>query len=350
MNPTYFYIALALIASVGLLFYFYSYKTSHPPKTDTLFTEALNAMVKADKRKAIRLLKDVVKQDSDHIRAYLQLGNILRDDNPEQAAKIHQSLTVRPGLGTDLKVEIHQSLALDYEKLNQLQKARREANQVLGLEKRNLWALGFLLSLAEKVENWDEAADWTKQIQKITGKQSSTEIARFQVYKGLEKLKNGLTDEAKSFFEKATKSSPEFGLSYRYLGDVYEQSRDLVKAAENWELFAMKDIENAPMVFGKIESALFDLGRYSEVENFYRRILELDESNFEAVIRLANVLEEKGEGGAALSLVEDSTQLKSEDVRGDLMKLKLSLTTSTPVELSHQVDMMLEKLSSSKNG
>ena len=71
---------------------------------------------------------------------------------------------------------------------------------------------------------------------------------------------------------------------------------------------------------------------------------------FFAVIRLANVLEEKGESGAALSLVEDSTQLKSEDVRGDLMKLKLSLTTSTPVELSHQVDMMLEKLSSAKNG
>jgi lipopolysaccharide biosynthesis regulator YciM len=124
----------------------------------------------------------------------------------------------------------------------------------------------------------------------------------------------------------------------------------LVKAVENWESFAVRDIENAPQVFGKIESALFDLGRYSEVENFYRRVLDIDASNFEAVIRLANVLEEKGESGAALSLVEDSIQLGSEDVRGDLMKLKLSLTTSTPVELSHQVDMMLEKLSAAKNG
>jgi len=31
------------------------------------------------------------------------------------------------------------------------------------------------------------------------------------------------------------------------------------------------------------------------------------------------------------------------------MKLKLSLTTSTPVELSHQIDSILEKLSDAKD-
>ena len=189
----------------------------------------------------------------------------------------------------------------------------------------------------------------TKQIQKITGKHDPDDLARFQVYKGLEKLKSGFPDEARSFFNKALKSSPDFGLPYRYLGDMFEQIRDLVKAVENWESFAVRDIKNASKVFGKIESALFDLGRYSEVENFYRRILEIDSSNFEAIIRLANVLEEKGEDGAALSLIEDAIDPQSIDVRGEIMKLKLSLTTSTPVELSHQIDSILEKLSDAKD-
>ena len=118
---------------------------------------------------------------------------------------------------------------------------------------------------------------------------------------------------------------------------------------ENWEAFAMRDIENCANIFTKIESALFDLGRYSEVENFYRRILETDSSNFEAIIRLANVLEEKGEDNAALALVEDAMSKSDDDVRGELIKLKLSLTTSTPVELSHQIDSILGKLSNSKN-
>tara|TARA_B100000029_G_scaffold183244_1_gene180826 strand:+ start:4074 stop:5126 length:1053 start_codon:yes stop_codon:yes gene_type:complete len=350
LDVTLLYLALALIAGAGLLSYIFSFKSSQKPKTDTLFTEALNAMVKGDKGKAIRHLRDVVKQDSDHVRAYLQLGNILREDHPQQATKIHQSLTVRPNLSTDLKVDIHQALAQDYEQINQYPKAVREAEQVLKIEKRNLWALQFLLSISEKEENWDQAVSWTKQIQKITGKHDENDLARFKVYKGLEKLKNGFPDEAKSFFQKAIKSSPDFGLPYRYLGDVYEQTRDLVKAVENWEAFAIRDQENGAQVFGKIESALFDLGRYSEVENFYRRILEIDSSNFEAIIRLANVLEEKGEDSAALALVEGAIDPNSDDVRGELMKLKLSLTTSTPVELSHQIDSIFDKLSDTDNG
>ena len=349
METNLIYLALALGIGGGLISFLFSYKSKQQPKTDTLFTEALNAMVKDDKGKAIRLLRDVVKQDSNHVMAYLQLGNIIRDDHPNQAIKIHQTLTVRPKLPVEVKVDIHQALALDYEKINQFSKAKSEAEHVLKLEKRNIWALNFLLSISEQEENWDQAAAWTKQIQKITGKDGENDLARFKVFKGLEKLKNGLTDEAKSFFQKAIKSSPDYGLPYRYLGDVFEQSRDLVKAVENWEAFAIRDTETGSQVFGKIESALFDLGRYSEVENFYRRILESDGSNFEAIIRLANVLEEKGEDGAALTLVEDAIKPDRYDVRGEIMKLKLSLTTSTPVELSHQIDSILEKLSDAKN-
>ena len=349
MDAIYLYLLLALVFSAGALFYFFSFKPVKQPRTDILFTDALNAMVRGDTVEAVRILRQVVKQDSDHVRAYLQLGNILRDENTEQAIKIHQSLTIRPNISKELKVDIHQALALDYEKFTQFSKAKKEAEKVLKIEKRNIWALQYLLFLSEKEENWDQAVGLTKQIQKITGKHDPDDLARFQVYKGLEKLKSGFPDEARSFFNKALKSSPDFGVPYRYLGDVFEQIRDLVKAVENWESFAVRDIKNASLVFGKIESALFDLGRYSEVENFYRRILEIDSSNFEAIIRLANVLEEKGEDGAALSLIEDAIDPQSIDVRADIMKLKLSLTTSTPVELSHQIDSILEKLSDAKD-
>jgi len=347
LDLTYFYLGLALAACVGAFLYFSPLRTAKKPKTDTLFTEALNAMVLGDKRQAIRLLRDVVKQDSDHVRAYLQLGNIMRDDHPQQAIKIHQSLTIRPNLSSELKVDIHRALANDYEQIGQNVKAKKEAERVLTFEKRNLWALQFLVKIAGTNQNWDEAASWTKQLQKVTGKNNEDAVAKFDVYKGLDRLNKGQLDEAKSFFQKAIKASPELGLSYRYLGDAFEQTRDLVKAVENWEAFAGKDLENGSKVFGKIESALFDLGRYSEVENFYKRILKLDPCNFEAIIRLANVLEEKGEDGAALSLVEDAIDPSSTDVRSDIMKLKLSLSTSTPVELAHQIDTILEKLSES---
>ena len=344
MNLIYLYFGIALAIATGIYFYLSSTNSKKKPRVDALYTEALNAMVKGDVNSAINILRQVVKQDSNHVRAYLQLGNILRDENPEQAIKIHQSLTVRPNLSRSLQVDIHSSLADDYRVLSNNIKAREEAKLILTIEKRNLWALNFLIDLSVENQDWEEAIAWTKQLQKITGKKTADDEARFDVYRGLDCLESGNIEKAKSLFKKAIKISPEFPLSYRYLGDVYEQTRDLVRALANWEEFAYKDLKGGALVYTKIESALFDLGRFSEVEKFYRKILKLSPSNFEATIRLANVLEEKGEGGAALTLIENTTTDTGDDIRIDLMKLKLSLITSTPVELAHKIDSMIEKL------
>ena len=340
----YLYLGMAIVIALSSYFYYSSLRKKKIPRTNSLYTDALNAMVNGDLGNAIGLLKQVVKQDSNHVRAYLQLGNILRNENPEQALKIHQSLTVRPNLSRDLQVDIHTALAEDYGFLSNYKKAIEEAKLVLAIEKRNLWALNFLVDISVKNQVWEEAIRWTKQLQKVTGKKTSEDETKFDVFKGLDYLKSGDFEKAKSQFEKGIKASPNFPPSYRYLGDVYEQTRDLVKALENWEKYAFKELKKSKVIYSKIETALFDLGRYSEVEKFYRKILELSPSNFEATIRLANVLEEKGEGGAALGLIESLNKQSSTDIRIDLMKLKLSLLTSNPVELGRQVDLMLEKL------
>ena len=340
----YLNLGIAIVIALIVCFYYFFSRKKKIPRTNSLYTDALNAMVNGDLNSAIGLLKQVVKQDSNHVRAYLQLGNILRKENPEQALKIHQSLTVRPNLPRDIQVDIHIALAEDYKFISNYKKAIEEAKLVLAIEKRNLWALKFLIKISVENQNWEEAIGWTKQLQKITGNTTSEDEAKFDVFKGLDYLKSGDFEKAKSQFEKGIKASPDFPSSYRYLGDVYEQTRELVKALENWEKYAFKDLEKGKVIYSKIETALFDLGRYSEVEKFYRKILDLDQSNFEATIRLANVLEEKGEGRAALGLIESLSKQSSTDIRIDLMKLKLSLLTSNPVELARQVDLMLEKL------
>ena len=347
MSIYYFYFFITIFVGIILYLYYFSIKSKTLPHIDALFTEALNSMVKGDSFKAIGILKQVVKQDSNHIRAYLQLGNILREKNPGQAIKIHQSLTVRPNLSQDIKLDIHRALANDYKKIGSDAKSMEEAKLILSIEKRNLWALRFLVQIAEKNKDWDEAALWTKHLKKISGNNNNDDEARFDVFRGIDCLNNGKIDEAKILFKKAIKYSPEYLPSYRYLGDTYEKIRDLSKALENWKIFAEKDIENGPKVYTKIESALFDLGRFSEVENFYNRILKIDSSNLEATIRLSNVLDEKGESGLALNLIDNIVKSRSSEIRGDLMRLKLSISTSTPIELGYQIDQILNKISKS---
>ena len=91
MSMIYFYLGMAIVIALIVYFYYFFSRKKKIPRTNSLYTDALNAMVNGDQSNAVALLKQVVKQDSNHVRAYLQLGNILRNENPEQALKIHQS-------------------------------------------------------------------------------------------------------------------------------------------------------------------------------------------------------------------------------------------------------------------
>ena len=302
-------------------------------------------MVRGDTRTALSHLRDVVKQDSDHINAYLQMGNILRQDNNGQAAiKIHQSLMVRPKLDNPIKLDIHKALALDFEQIKNLTRAQQEAELVLKIDKKNQWANEFLLTIFEKKKNWDKATQISKTIQRLKKEKDPNQISKYLVFQGMDKLEKGSEIEAINLFEKAVKTSPKFALSYLKLGDYYAEKRDLTKAIENWENYALYDPDDGHEIYSKIESALFDLGRFSEVEKFYRRILNNNPINLAALTRLANVLQEKGQHKDALNLVDETLAKNESSIHAHLMKLKLSLNISKPHELSHYIDNIMQLL------
>tara|TARA_Y100001970_G_scaffold109518_1_gene136807 strand:+ start:19517 stop:20566 length:1050 start_codon:yes stop_codon:yes gene_type:complete len=337
------FVVIILITTAGF-WIFFKYRPKKQKKTDFLYTDALNAMLRADKHKAVLLLKNIVKQDSDHVDAYLQLGSILRDDNPQRALKIHQMLTVRPNLENNIRIEIYKALALDYESIGDLKRSKTEAEQILTIDKQNQWALLFLLNLGEKINDWDYAEDKAKRLQKITGNYDEKELVKYLVFRSVEKIKNKEHSAAESLLNDAIKQAPEFGLPYKYLGEIKMVNRDLVKAVEYWEKFVNLSPKDSHKVFDSMESALFDLGRYSEVEKFYRKVLENDLVNVAATLRLANVLNEKGEDQAAIKLIDGLINSGNTKIPILLMKLKLSLSIQTPAELGHQIDKILNQI------
>ena len=344
MNSYYIIFAVVVFAIAVVVSIFSKYKPNKQKKTDFLYTDALNAMLRADKLKAILLLKNIVKQDSDHVDAYLQLGSILRDDNPQRALKIHQMLTVRPNLEKSIRIEIYKALAMDYECIGDLKRSKNEAEQIFTIDKQNQWALSFLLNLGEKINDWDYAEDKAKRLQKITGNYDDEELAKYLVYRSKEKINNKEYTAAELLLNKAIKQTPEFGLPYKYLGEIKMANRDLVKAVEYWEKFVNLSPKDSHKIFDSMESALFDLGRYSEVEKFYRKVLENDLVNVAATLRLANVLNEKGEDQAAIKLIDGLINSGNTKISILLMKLKLSLLIQTPAELGHQIDTILNQI------
>lgn len=347
MNST-FLIAVIILIAAGIAAAVY-FRPKKPRRFESLYTDALNAIVRGDSKTALKLLRDVVKQDTDHINAYLQMGEILREQgHAQQALKIHQSLTVRPNLDDDVKIDIHRSLALDFLSFDNLIKAKQEAEFILKIEKKNTWALEFLLNIAERERDWIHAAKLAKDIQKIKQQQDPSKLAQFQVFEGLDKLSKDDRNGALQCFQKALEIDPNYGQAHRRLGDYYADDRDLIKAIEHWEQFALLDPDNAGNIFSKIETALYDLGRYSEVEKFYKRMLEKNHGNLDALARMANVLEEKGERQQALDLVDSAMEKFDDSVHARLMRLKLSLTVAPPHELSQQIDKIIDLVTGAK--
>ncbi|MFQ6612107.1 MAG: tetratricopeptide repeat protein [Fidelibacterota bacterium] len=336
-------VALIIIFSLG----YYFYRPKKQQRTESIYTHALNAMVRGDTQTALQYLREVVKKDSDHVEAYLQMGDILREEGKAlQAVKIHQSLTVRPNLTSQLQREIHKSLALDYKELGQLKKASREAELILKLDRKNIWANEFLLFAAEQLHDWEKAIQVAKTIQRLKQVQDPNQLSRFEVNQGMEKLERNGAGEAEKHFQKAIKMAPEYGLPFLRLGDLYADKRDLVKAIENWEKFALLSPGEGKKVFSKIESALFDLGRFSEVENFYQRILKKDGGDLDALAKLANVLEAKGDHHAALHLVEEALSRFNDSLQVRLMKLKLSVHVYRPHQLAQQIEEIIDLITS----
>ena len=126
----YFLALVATVSGISALYFFYRRLQKNIPQSDTLFTDALVSIINGENKKAIILLKQVVTQDTNHIKAYLQLGNLLRNDNAEQAIKIHQALTIRPLLNPEIKVEIHKALAKDYIEIGYVKRTRSMRNMM----------------------------------------------------------------------------------------------------------------------------------------------------------------------------------------------------------------------------
>lgn len=316
-----------------------------------LYTESLECLLDGDVDGAYRKLRELVEVDTDQIRAYIRLGDILRErERPDQAAKIHQSLTFRRRLTDDQKIEIHTSLAKDYFTLGSFSKAEDHANKVSHLDKKNQWAVDYLIEICEKQQRWKDAAEYLKRAEKVTGKDEKRRGAFFRMMEGKAEEKGGAYNDARANYIRATKIDPSYADPYLYLGNLDERENDLEKSVHHWMRFAELCSSSGKQVFDRIEKALFELGRFGQVENFYRRLVEKDSQNADALLGLIDLLQTKGEYDKALAIVDDVLSKNNNLAIAHLAHLKLALRKIDQDQLSAKVDEIIQLLRSGSLG
>ena len=137
MTETFITLLVLGIAACAVAVYLLKFKPMQNAKVKDLYAEGLDLMITGRRKAAYKNFKDIIQKDSDNVKAYLRLGQVLREGgNSSQAIKIHRGLNHRRDLSHYEKVEMHKNLALDYYKSGNINAAIRELQIILKIEKK----------------------------------------------------------------------------------------------------------------------------------------------------------------------------------------------------------------------
>ena len=341
------------IAAGGVAVYVLNFKPRRKSKVKDLYAEGLDLLITGRRKSAYKNFKDIIQKDSDNIKAYLRLGQVLREGgNPVQALKIHRGLMHRRNLTHYEQIELHKNLALDYYSSGNLDAAIQELLSLLKIEKNNEWAVTQLTAFYREKQDWAKAGEYFEKYQKLTNKEDAHKLALYKIQEGRIHIKNKKFEDARKTFEDTLNIS-DIAVAYYFIGnsfsgeseeeyqksvekdsannpasdektDYMEKAKELLgKAIPNWIRYAELNPEQAWMVIHLLKDGLFALDRYSEIENILKQILKNDSDNIEVIASLSEIYSHRGENTEAIELIESALEQDPTSIIVKLIKMKL---------------------------
>jgi len=341
------------IAAGGVAVYVLNFKPRRKSKVKDLYAEGLDLLITGRRKSAYKNFKDIIQKDSDNIKAYLRLGQVLREGgNPVQALKIHRGLMHRRNLTHYEQIELHKNLALDYYSASNVDAAIQELLSLLKIEKNNEWAVTQLTAFYREKQDWAKAGEYFEKYQKLTNKEDAHKLALYKIQEGRIHIKNKKFEDARKTFEDALNIS-DIAVAYYFIGnsfsgeseeeyqksvekdsannpasdektDYMEKAKELLgKAIPIWIRYAELNPEQAWMVIHLLKDGLFALDRYSEIENILKQILKNDSDNIEVIASLSEIYSHRGENTEAIELIESALEQDPTSIIVKLIKMKL---------------------------
>lgn len=323
----YFIIFLFLFLFSLIFYVFYERFFKQQAKSESeLYNEALRALLDGKEGIAFTKLRQVVAEDSNNIDAYLRLGSMLRNNNkPQQALQVHKDLTLRGRLTPDTKFDILRQLYFDYMDLNNFEMAKAALQEMTTINSKDRWSFIRLLDLQKKMQLWDDAYDTAVMLLKLEDNKSKKPLASFKYHMGDELYKKREYHKARILFKEALGFDPEYIKAYLAIGDSYLDEKRLDDAVNFWKKLIKNVPDKGHLVLDRLKKTLFELGRYSEVEQICENILNHSPKNLEAKLCLAEFHEKKGNTDLSEEILIEVVEENPEDIKSVLELIRIYL-------------------------
>jgi lipopolysaccharide biosynthesis regulator YciM len=272
----------------------------------TPYAEGLRAMLDGDKVKAIQKLREVVSVDTGNVDAYLRLGTLFSESGDvPRAVKIHRSLIFRGDLSVAQKIQAYRALAQDYLKLGDTPRVLEMLELLLSLNKKDRTALEHKVELLVQRREWSAAFEAAQRLAILGGPVTSRFLAVLKVQEGLKLAEEKKERDGRIQFREAIKYDSSFIAPYLSWGDSYVREGRAEDAVRIWRRMISANAAQAHLAFERLETQLFDLGRFSEIEQIYRGLIRSYPQNVHAYAALSRFLDKRGDRGDAIAVLMD---------------------------------------------
>ena len=353
MSDIFFSLFIIIIASGGIFFYVFNYMPNRKEHVKDLYAEGLDLLIEGKRKAAYQNFKDIIEKDSENIKAYLRLGQVLREGgNAQQALKIHKSLLHRKKINQFDKLELHKNLVLNFYQLDSLTASLNELNNIIKLDKSNEWATGYLVKIYCKMQDWKNAFDSLEKYQKLTNKIDNHKLALYKIQEGRVYLNEKKFRKSRKALEESIHICADIAAAYYFIANTYSEESEvayqlslenanhsesdisasnnsmntakelLSKAIPMWIRYAELKPKQAWMVIHLLKDSLFTLDRYSEIEEILKQILRVDKNNIEVIATLSEIFSHKGEEIEAMELIDSAIEQAPDSLLVKLIKMK----------------------------
>jgi lipopolysaccharide biosynthesis regulator YciM len=339
-------ILLILVLLFGALSFYLMYERYYKRVQEsepTQYVEALRNLLDGKQEAAFTKLRQVIAEDPTNIDAYLRLGRILREHNrADRALEVHKNLTLRYGLSRTDKIAILRELASDYLALNEPSTAETALKELISLDPESYWAHVNRLRLQEKANQWDDAYETAVLLLKLESNKSKKPLARYKARQGDELAKSREFHKARIAYKEAISLDPTYVPAFLAVGDSYIEEERFEDAVNFWMKLIEANPEQAHQVIDRLKNTLFTLGRFGEIVDICRRILEQSPKNVEARRALAEFDIKKGDLNSAQETLEQILDDNPQDTQTILELIRIYLELGNQKKL-HELRRSLDR-------
>ncbi|MDI6729403.1 MAG: tetratricopeptide repeat protein [Thermodesulfovibrionales bacterium] len=251
----------------------YQKRQKREARIQEFYSRALNAILGDKEEEAKDALKEILKEDPEHIDAILRLGDIALNNKDYKTALDYY----RKAKDIDPKnLQALLSIETVMEKMQRYDDALKYLDEILDIDSENLTALYRKRAILEKKDMWDDLLSLQRTIIKLEHSESDKqqEEHRLLGYKyeyARSSLESGELEKAEKAFRTMIKMNEGFIPAYLGLAEVI-LTRGETEEAINFLEKAYEQLKSI-IILARLEDLLINVGEPGRLIRFYRNAI-----------------------------------------------------------------------------